>query len=194
MPQAPTTALALVNAALSATGNTLIQTFDDGTTEAIVASENYERLVRAELVYPWTWNVATRRLQQIATPPDAPWEYAYQIPSDVMDVQRVLQADVSATWERWADKILTDADNTDDYLIAVCRTRPDERLWPADFAHGIVLRLESLFLRALSEDYGKADKMDAEAEKVLKLARNADAKRRTPRSPLIRTLRDARTA
>lgn len=194
MPEAPRTALSLVNAALSATGNQLIQSFDDGTTQAIVASENYERLVRAELIYPWTWNVATRRLEQIAVPPDAPWEYAYQIPSDVMDVQRVLQADVTATWERWADKILTDSDNSDDYLIAVCRTRPDERLWPADFAHGIALRLEALFLRALSEEYGKADARDAEGEKVLKLARNADAKRRTPRSPLKNTLLDARRA
>jgi hypothetical protein len=194
MPAAPQTALSLVNAALSATGNERIQTFDDGTAQAVVASENYERIVRAEMAYPWTWNVATRRLAQITTPPDAPWEYAYQIPTDVLDVQRVLQADVSATWERWADKILTDSDNTDDYLIAVCRTRPDERLWPADFANGIVLRLEALFLRALSEEYGKADARDGEAEKVLKLARNADAKRRTPRSPLKNTLLTARNA
>ena len=194
MPNAPTTPLEICNAALTATGNSPITSFDDGTAEATVAAENYERIVSAEFAYPWTWAAANRRLNRIAGETDSAWTLAYAVPTDMTEVQRVEQAREPVAWERANNKLLTDADDSDTPLIAIGRVRVDEAAWPADFRSGVALRLEALFLRALGEQHKEAAKRDEDAERAIMAARNMDAKRRSNRQPFRSTLIEARRA
>lgn len=183
------TEIDLINAALTATGNNPITSLEDGTAESDVAASNYWRILGAELVHPWTWAHTTRRLVRVeGTGTDTSWLYAYQVPVG-FEVERIEVGGQPVAWESMSDLILTSAP---DNVVAVGQWLPPIRDWPADFRNALVMRLEALFLRALSEDYEKAGARDKDADMAFRRARNGDSKRRSPRQPARSALLEAR--
>lgn len=182
----------LCNAALAATGNRAIAAFDDGSTEAGIASANWYRIADALLAHPWTFTHTTRQLNRVDGTPDI-WTYAYAVPADLTEVERVEQGGVPIRWERAGGLILTDADDGDLPLIVVGRFVPPVTDWPADVRDAMALKLEALFLRALSDDHQTAAQRDQQAEIALRFARGRDAGRRSPRKVRSSELLQART-
>lgn len=187
---APTldTELDLINAALIATGNSPITSLEDGSAEAAVAASNYERVLGAELAHPWTWTHTTRALNRVDGTLTTAWLYAYQVP-DGVEVERIEVGGRLVAWEAMSDLILC---NAEDSVTAIGRWRPPVRNWPADFKNALIIRLEALFLRALGEAYAKAKDRDNDGDLAFRMARHADAKKRSPRRPVTSLLIAAR--
>lgn len=186
--QALNTDIDLINAALTATGNRPITSLEDAESESVVSMANYFAVVGAEFAYPWTWTLTTRRLNRVAGETDTIWTTAWQVP-DGVEVDRIEVGGRPVAWESMSDLILT---NETDGVIAIGRYRPSVRNWPDQFKTAIVARLEALFLRALNEDHTAADARDKAAERLIRLARNADTRKRSPRSPTTSILLEAR--
>ena len=181
----------LINAALTATGNSPITTMDDGTSEAEVATHNFERVLGAELAYPWTWTHTAQFLNRVDVPgTDTAWLFAYQVP-DTFEVERLEVCGRPVPWESMSDVVLC---NVEDGVVAIGRWRPPVRQWPAEFRAALITRLEALFLRSLSEDYDKADLRDKAADRAFAAARRVDSRRRSPRKPARSALLEARGA
>ena len=178
----------LINAALTATGNRPITSLEDAESESVVSMANWEAVIGAEFAYPWTWTLTTRRLNRVAGSPDTIWTTAWQVPTGV-EVDRIEVAGKPVAWESMSDLILT---NDAEGVVAIGRYRPPVRSWPDLFKTAIVTRLEALFLRALNEDAAAADARDKAADRLIRLARNADARKRSPRSPTTSALLEAR--
>ncbi len=68
-----------------------IQSFTDGTREASVASNTYERYKQEELsTYPWNFAQRTFQLNKLTTTPlNEQWTYAFAIPADYLAVLTV---------------------------------------------------------------------------------------------------------
>lgn len=194
MSTAPQTPLEIVNAALVASGNSPIASFDDGTAEAMVAAENYELEVSAAITScPWLFASTTRRLVRMEGETDAHFRYAYAFPQGVMEVQRVEQGGEPIAWERASDKILCAVDGQgSEPIVAICRGRPLESTWPADFRLAVVYRLQALFYRALGEMADQARVMDSRADALFEQSKNMDAKRRSHQNPWRSKLLEAR--
>lgn len=187
-----TTHLTHINAALTRTGNAPITSLDDGSAASVVATQNYEAIVTAELSkYPWRWAAKTQTLNLLAGTPAPPWQHAYQRPTDVL-LLRVVEVDGEPIdYEVQFDKVLCDA-SADAQVIAKYTWRPSEPYWPGWFAEALTQRLEALFLRALREDFAKADARDGSAENAFMVARRRDAQQQTPARPYRSDLLDAR--
>jgi len=186
------TNLTIINAALTATGNGTIASLEDGQASAMIAAQNYDRLVRAELeAHPWTWAASTWALNLLSGTPATGGQFAWQLPGDVAKVQRVEVAGRPITYTRMADQIRCDHDAG---VVLVGIRRPDESEWPANFASAMVIRLEALFLRAIGEDYDKAQARDKDADLAFRLARVSDSQGKTAQDPYQSALLRARRA
>lgn len=165
-----------INAALTRTGNQPITSFDDGTTEAIVAEQNYEPIVIQELsAYRWKWATKQAALVMLENGPELPWGYAYQLPSEDLVMLRSVEAlGIPIQFERMGATILSNYDE-DAGLIAKYTYRPNESLWPGYFQALIIKRLEALFLRAIGERYREAESADKEADRLAMRARLLDS-------------------
>ncbi|MFC5355657.1 hypothetical protein [Azospirillum himalayense] len=186
--QSLNTDIDLINAALTATGNKPITTLEDADSESVVSMANFEAVVGAEFAHPWTWTQTTRRLSRIAGDTDTIWTTAWQVPAGV-EVDRIEVSGRPVAWESMSDLILT---REAEGVVAVGRYRPPVRRWPDLFKTAIVQRLEALFLRALNEDVAAADARDKAADRLIRQARNADSRKRSPRKPATSSLLEAR--
>lgn len=185
------TEIDLINAALTATGNSPITSLEDGTSEAEIAAANWDAVVGPEFEHPWTWTHTTRRLNRVdGTGTDTAFLYAYQVPIG-FEVERVEVCARLVPWESMGDLILC---NQDDNVVAICRWRPPVRNWPPSFKGAIIKRLEALFLRAISDDHEEAAARDQAAEKAFLRAKNKDSGKRSPRRPGTSALLEARGA
>lgn len=184
----PDTLIDILNAALTATANSPITSITDGSAEATVAAANWERIVRAELAYPWSWTRATQQVNRVDGAPLMDWEYAYQVPAEFTDVERVLQNGHNIAWERVGQFLLTDTADDQAAVIAVGRHIPDVRRWPAEFTNAMIMRFEALFLRSIGDGGGGAAVgRDQAADIAFQKARTADARRRSPRNPYMQS-------
>ena len=81
--------VSIANSALFKVGASRINSFDDNKNEAVIIKEFYERSYRALLsMYPWSFAMKTSTLAQLPTKPEQEYEYAYQLPNDMVWVQR----------------------------------------------------------------------------------------------------------
>lgn len=187
-----TTDFRYLNAALTRTGNTPVSTLPGTTAESIVANENYEQIAKAELTaYPWKWASTKRDLNLLTDTPHLPWLYAYQIPTDILDIRTVEVEGVPIDYEQMGDKLLC-MYGSDVTVTLKGWWRIPEAYWPADFGEGMIRRLEALFLRSPCAQHEEAAARDESADEQFEKARLADAKRKTPTDPRRYPILDAR--
>ena len=88
MIQWPVDKLTLINRALAATGNNLVNQEDDGSDEWTVASPAYEDALAVLLEEEnWGWATKVATLTASPTPPaDTDWDTAYPLPSDLLHI------------------------------------------------------------------------------------------------------------
>lgn len=175
-------AIPIVNAALTRTGDDPITSFDEGTVQAAVASANYDEIVNAILSgYPWKFASRQFELSQLDATPDLPWTHAYQMPADVLDLRVVEAQGAPIDYEVMSDKILT---LWEPPLLAKYTYRLEEPFWPKYFRGAVIAALEPIFLRAIGERYDEAATRDKRAVNLMAIARNRDSQSQTPRQPM----------
>lgn len=161
--------ISLANAALLLVGASRIQSFDDGTTEAVVINEFYERAYRSLLgSYPWKFAAKTRKLGRTPNTPEYEYEFEFQIPADYVWVQR--------TFPNLDYKILGDKLQCNYKEIGLKYTwRVGEELMPIAFEQAFVYYLASQVCITLTEDVTKQATLFDQYQAHARTARGVDA-------------------
>lgn len=182
------TDLSVINAALTRTGNNPVTSLTAGSVAAIIANQNYENLVKAELAnHPWKRASKIAQLARldpdVEGKPSEPWTAAYELPADLVDIRTVTVVGVPIDYEVQGETILCNADASDAVILHYV-WRVGETSWPAWFREGVIRRCEAIFLRGIGERFREAEARDSAAEEQFAKARNRDSQSQTPRDPV----------
>jgi hypothetical protein len=191
------TDLSLVNAALTRTGNEPISALDgNDSATAIIANENYELLVKAELARS-RFKLPSKFTQlslinetEMGEPPE-PWQYGYTLPTDLVKLRTITVSGVPIPFIQVGRIIFCDYDNTNE-VIAHYLWRIPESWFAPEFALGITFRMEAVFLRAFEQHKEAAERDDAAYEQLL-FAASSDAQSQAPTDPVTSPALSART-
>ena len=174
------TDIAVINQSLIKIGGQVITALTDGTTESKVASILYEDYVRGQIgLVRWNWGKTQFSLNQTAETPLEGWEYAYNIPSDLLILHRVTVGDNDILFERFKDKIFTNEDNESDDVVAHYTYRVPEIDWPADFTLAVITGLAADFALSLARDAELSASIEQKATILFAQARRNDAQGQT---------------
>jgi len=184
----------IARAAIPLIGGEIINSLDDQSPEANVFNSTYGGIVESELTrHAWSFAVKRSTLTYQGVTGDKP-SYAYALPADVLSPRKVLNG--LAEWRDFeirGGKLLCEVEDSTD-IDLIYNYRPDEVEWPADFAHGIVLRMAAILARSLLERFSLARDLDMKAEQQLQRASVRDRRSNGPveynrNSSLIRAWR-----
>ena len=189
----------VVQAALHRLGEETITSLTDGSAAALVATSNYEGIVRAALTkHAWSFATSITALTLQETITLGPWTKAYTFADPgvinlryVMDAGRRLRA---GEYEAQGGRVLTRSALTTPQ--AVVTTRAGEGSWPDDFAEAIVVRVQALFLEGLLDRWQDARLKQRDSDAAMLSAMLRD-KRQSPgvqveQNPLAEAWRGAR--
>lgn len=171
----------LCSRALQRVGCKAITSFEDNTTESIVAGREYDPLLEAKLCGPPRWRFASKQfaLNLVDDEPLARWSYVWQVPADCLALHAVTDGQVPVPFDRYGDKIYADFNEG---LVADYTYRPDESLFPAYFREGLVVELSAKFALAIKRNSSMAADLRGEAEKIAwPRARTLDSQQQTTR-------------
>ena len=167
--------------ALVLIGASPITSFDDGTTEAIVADNLYEDTVR-DLLSRYRWRFASSQIQmnRLVDVPEHRWDAAYQVPAECILVHGVYVNESPIEFDRYQDMIYCNAVDTDEVFIDYM-FRADEALWPPFFVMTVILQMASVFAYSVAQQEGLADLFEKRALRQFTIARNLDSQSQTNR-------------
>ena len=167
--------------ALVLIGASPITSFDDGTTEAIVADNLYEDTVR-DLLSRYRWRFASSQIQmnRLVDVPEHRWDAAYQVPAECILVHGVYIGGTPIEFDRYQDMIYCNAVDTDEVFIDYM-FRADEALWPPFFVMTVILQMASVFAYSVAQQEGLADLFEKRALRQFTIARNLDSQSQTNR-------------
>ena len=158
-----------------------ITSFEDGTTEAMITSNLYEDIVRADLSScRWRFAVKQAVLNRLVDAPTGRWDAAYQLPSDLLIVNAVTIADKAVDYDVYGDYIYVDA-GEDETLVIDYTYRAEESDWPPHFVLLVEYHMASILAASLARDAGLADLMNSQYSIQNLRARNIDAQQQTTR-------------
>lgn len=189
----------VVQAALHRIGEDTITDLGDGSAAALVATSNYEGIVRAMLAkHAWSFATATTNLTLQETIAEGLWAKAYTFEDPtlinlrwVMDAGRRLRV---GEYVFQGGRVLTLSALTTPQ--AVITTRASEGDWPDDFAEAVVVRVQALFLEGLLDRWQDARLKQKDAEYLMLQAMLRDKRQSPPvtvdRNELAETWRGGR--
>jgi len=158
-----------------------ITSFDDGSTEALVAVNMYEDIARAALVNS-RWRFATNQavLNLLSDAPTGRYNKAYQLPSDILMLHAVTNEDSPIEYQLYGSKVY--ADTTDaDVIIADYTFRAEEQSWPSYFTLAVEYALATVFATSIARDSTLGGLMQGQAERSMAKARSLDSQQQTAR-------------
>ncbi len=189
--------LEVINAALSAVGDSPKATLGSGSANAEPLEQNYENIVEAALTSGPEWRFATKTEAPTligARSMDVPYSYEWSLPNDSLEI-RVVTVDLAVVkhWDIESDginkKLLIDYDRG----VLVRHTfRAGETSWHPAFKRGIQYMLEGVAVRAFWEDENAAEKREANARAMFAVAAARQGHRRSFESRSIRRRRYGR--
>lgn len=155
-----------------------ISSFDDGSTEALVASNIYENITQSILCrHRWRFATEQQQLSLLASAPTGRYEYAYQLPTspDLLQLNTITVADVPIEYSRYGDKIFVNGYDSQSALIADYIFRQDESEFPAYFKLGLEYTLASIFAGSVARDAAMIKQFSDLAERQILIAKNTDS-------------------
>jgi len=175
-------ALDIASRALVLIGAEPITSFESSSTEALVASNMYEDVVRSSLCIA-RWRFATEQsvLNQLTETPTGRFAIAHQLPSDLLMLHTVTVNDNRLGYTVYGDKVFSDS-STNDTLIADYTYRATETDFPSYFSLAVQYSLAGVFATAIARDDSLALLMDGKADRLMAKARNLDSQQQTTRS------------
>lgn len=178
---ASNSALDMASRALVLIGAEPITSFELSTTEALVASNMYEDVVRSSLCVA-RWRFATEQavLNQLTDTPTGRFDIAHQLPSNLLMLHAVTINDNKIIYTVYGDKIFSDS-TTNDTLIADYTYRAPETDFPSYFSLAVQYSLASVFATSIARDDKLMEMMEVKAERLMAKARNLDSQQQTSR-------------
>ena len=173
-------AIDICSRALILIGAEPITSFDDDTTEALIAGNMYEDIVRTNLTST-RWRFATNQsiLNRLTDPPTGRFNSAYQLP-DHLFVHAITVNDFAIEYNIYGDKAFCDA-SANDVLIADFTFRADEVGWPSYFSVCVEYAMAVVFATALIRDASLSSLMQSQYVQLLAKARSTDSQQQTTR-------------
>lgn len=149
-----------------------ISSFTEGGASGIVAGNLYEPTLRALLTdHRWRFASGKRQLAQLTASPLNEWQYAYQLPSDMIMMFRVYPA---TDYEIFEDKLYSNNNTIEvDYLF-----RCGEELFSPYFQLALEYKLASEFALTVTSNRSLAETYELKYIEAMKKARFADSQSR----------------
>ena len=173
------TAISLSSRALVKLGASDIASFNEATTEAKVAAQLYDPTLEGLLAqYPWRFALAQSTLNRLAQNPTADYQYAYQLPNNLI---RILSAgngykSSGLNYKIVKERLYTNAE----HVVISYIFRPSEDLFPPFFVSALIAKLAAEFCLPLTESTTRTDYMLKLADEELKAAKLADSQQSVP--------------
>jgi hypothetical protein len=181
----------LCNRALVRIGANTITDFSSSTVESETAAQEYDARAEERLsgimpgfpppggaAHEWRFAMKIADLgSPSATAPADKWDYAYNLPADLLAIRAVRRSDLPINYDRVGHQLLCD----DDADVVIEYTfRQTEANFPAYFTAAFVEDLADFFALAVKRDGGLAESHRKTAIGLWAAARHADSKARTP--------------
>lgn len=149
-----------------------ISSFTEGGAAGIAAGNLYQPTVRALLTdHRWRFASAKRQLARLTAAPLNEWEYAFQLPSDLIMMYRVYP---STDFEIYEDKLFSNESTISvDYLF-----QPNESLFSPYFQLALEYKLASEFAMIVTSNRSLAETYEMKYQDTMKKARFADSQSR----------------
>jgi hypothetical protein len=174
--------LGIINTCLGLTGNSTVNTEEDGSDEWTVASLAYEAAVPYLLAaHPWKFQTEIATLQRLGDADDEHYEDVYRKPQNCLGLIWVKQADCALDWKIVADSVYTTVLNTSDAVKAKVVLRGDPSTWPPLFVQSLYSLVRAGIYRGLNEDIAEAKAEEANAQGYLAQARTQTDREDKPR-------------
>lgn len=173
-------AIDICSRALILIGAEPITSFEDDTSEALIAGNMYEDIARTNLTST-RWRFATNQavLNRLSDAPTGRFDSAYQLP-DYLFLHAVTVRDFQIEYNVYGSKVFCDADPAD-VLIADYTYRADEVNWPSYFSVCVEYAMAVVFATALIRDTSLASLMSNQYEFLMAKARSTDSQQQTTR-------------
>jgi hypothetical protein len=169
----------VINGALVRIGADEITSFDDGTTEADVASRLYPNTLNDLLSrYPWRFMMGQAQLARHFDAPSAKWTASYQIPSEAEIIKAVMIHGQPILFDRYADKIYCDAVESDEVFLDYV-AKVDESRFPGYFSTLLEFELAANFAIPVGDRSDLAEAYEKKSLRHFSLAKNLDSQGRT---------------
>lgn len=155
------TSLSICSDALIMLGAQPISSFTEGSDAAQACDRLYPDLRDSLLSrYPWSWSYQKTQLARLATAPISEWDYAYQLPGDMLSGVRALfnTADTFGMplrygWEIYGDQVYTNEETVYiDYQSSV-----NESKMPSYFVHLLRHAMAGELGMVITDQISKAD-------------------------------------
>ena len=155
------TDISICSDALIMMGAAAISSFTEGTDAAQACDRLYPDLRNSLLSrYSWSWSYKKLQLARLSTTPLNEWDYAYQLPGDMLSGVRALFESNSVGvkplrygWEIYGDQIFTNFEEIYiDYKFSV-----DESKMPNYFLHLLKTALSAELAMIITDQVAKAD-------------------------------------
>ena len=158
-----------------------LTSFEDQTTEALVAGNMYEDVARASLLNT-RWRFATDQavLNRLSAAPTGRYDAAYQLPSSTLMVHAVTENDMNIEYQRYGSKIYCDASEPS-VLICDYTYRALEVDWPAYFSLAVQFAMAGIFATAIARDASLANVFEERSRNQMAKSRNLDSQQQTSR-------------
>lgn len=157
-----------------------IASFDDDTTESVVAAEVYDGLVEKELCeFPWRFASLIRQLSRQVDDPPLPWTGVYSRPTNLLNIEDITIRGESVDYETMGDRLLIMAGADDEVMLDGVQF-VTENFWPPYFTEIIRCAMSEIFASGVAEDAQLAGLWRNKAEQQRMIARNRDSQNRTP--------------
>ncbi|MBN86310.1 MAG: hypothetical protein CL885_02170 [Dehalococcoidia bacterium] len=169
-----------------------ITSFDDQTAEAQAMNVIYDVLIESILgMYPWRFASKQVALSLDAETPAGRWDYAWQLPTDVLNIQAVTVNDSIIDFDRYNQYIFCgyDSNNT---VVLDYTFREDEERWPGYFTYPVVLKLASILASSVQERANLAEMFDQKGDVELMKAGTRDSQGRTSRQINLNRIKSGR--
>jgi len=183
--------IALCSRALLKLGADTIISFDEGTAEAEIAANLYPTIRDSMLsAYPWSFALGQSVLAQLTTAPVADFQYAYQLPPDLL---RVISAGTGGAGRGSVYRIAERRLHTNaPEAVLTYIFRPAEVDFPPFFDQVLIARLAAEFCIPVTGSTSRSDALAKSAEGELRRAKLIDAQQESPSCVEDFTLIDVR--
>ena len=173
-------AIDICSRALILIGAEPITSFNDDTSEALIAGNMYEDIARTNLTST-RWRFATNQavLNRLTDAPTGRFDSAYQLP-DYLFLHAVTVRDLQIEYNVYGNKVFCDADPAD-VLIADYTYRASEVDWPSYFSVCVEYAMAVVFATALIRDTSLSNLMSNQYEFLMAKARSTDSQQQTTR-------------
>jgi hypothetical protein len=169
----------IVSNALLLVGHTAISSFDaDQGAGATVGSALYDTTLEYLLSTTyWRFTVKQQQLSRLSAKPLKNWQYAYQLPTDLITLHRVTPR---TNYQIFEDKLYCNVTE----LFADYTYKPAAEDLPQYFVQAFQYKLAADFAISITNDTQKNGLYEQKFDRELKIAMAADAKSHPP-EPIV---------